>query len=195
MGNDLKIILASKSPRRREILKNAGIDFEVFVPDEEEKDIIGLKYTDEVVKKQALEKAKIAVRHFIKSSLDEIEKFIIVTCDTVVVNDGIIIGKPKDKEDAFNILRSLSGKEHIVSSAICIYSSGDYKVGNEETRVTFRKLSDEDIINYIDRCKPFDKAGAYGIQDENFDFVEKVSGDIDNVIGFPLKLFYKLYNM
>ncbi len=183
-----KIILASASPRRREILRENGIDFEVVVPSGEEKNIVGEKYSEELVNECAIAKAKSvwASTQFVGASSTSP---IIVSCDTVVVNDGTIIGKPKDREDAVNILKSLSGKTHIVASSVCVMKGDDVKVAHEITKVTFRKLNDKEIQDYIDRCNPLDKAGSYGIQDEGFDFAIKVEGNIDNVIGFPMKAF------
>lgn len=175
-----KIILASASPRRREILKENGIDFEVVLPSGDEKNIVGEKYSEELVNECAIAKAKSVVANF---------RIPIVSCDTVVVNDGIIIGKPKDREDAVRILKSLSGKTHIVASSVCVMRDDDMKVAHEITKVTFRELSDKEIEEYIDRCNPLDKAGSYGIQDEDFDFAVKVEGNLDNVIGFPMKAF------
>ena len=182
-----KIILASASPRRREILNKNGIDFEVVVPSGEEKNIVGEKYSEELVNECAIAKAKSVGA----SSTSPI----IVSCDTVVVNDGIIIGKPKDREDAVNILKSLSGKTHIVASSVCVMKGDEVKVAHEITKVTFRELSDKEIEDYIDRCNPLDKAGSYGIQDEGFDFAIKVDGNIDNVIGFPMKAFKNIIKL
>lgn len=176
-----KIILASASPRRREILKKNGIDFEVIVPSGDEKNIVGEKYSEELVNECAIAKAKSVGASYTSP--------IIVSCDTVVVNDGIIIGKPKDREDAIKILKSLSNKTHIVASSVCVMRGDEIKVAHEITKVTFRELSEKEIEDYIDRCNPLDKAGSYGIQDEGFDFAVKVEGNIDNVIGFPMKAF------
>ena len=176
-----KIILASASPRRREILEKNGIEFEVIVPRGAEKNIVGEKYSEELVNECAVAKAK--------SVGASTASPIIVSCDTVVVNDGIIIGKPKDREDAVKTLKSLSGKTHIVASSVCVMKGDDVKVAHEITKVTFRELNDKDINDYIDRCNPLDKAGSYGIQDEGFDFAVKVEGNIDNVIGFPMKAY------
>jgi septum formation protein len=215
-----KIILASASPRRREILKENGIDFEVIVPSGDEKNIVGEKYSKELVNECAIAKAK-SVAQTLGSQSSPIQEIVgadvenvgadtirptvgadtesvvgadiirpvIVSCDTVVVNDGIIIGKPKDREDAIKILKSLSNKTHIVASSVCVMKGNDVKVAHETTKVTFRNLSEKDINDYINRCNPLDKAGSYGIQDEGFDFAVKVEGNIDNVIGFPMKAF------
>ena len=179
--NSEKIILASASPRRKEILEKNGIDFEVIVPSGDEKNIVGEKYSEKLVNECAVAKAK--------SVGEDIASPTIVSCDTVVVNDGIIIGKPKDREEAVNILKSLSGKMHIVASSVCVMKGNDVKVAHEVTKVTFRELTEKEINDYIDRCNPLDKAGSYGIQDEGFDFAVKLDGNIDNVIGFPMTAF------
>ena len=183
-----KLILASASPRRKEILKENGIDFEVILPTGKEKNIVGKNYSEELVNDCAIAKAK-SVAEIVGASYTSP---IIVSCDTVVVNDGIIIGKPKDREDAINILKSLSGKTHIVASSVCVKNGNDIKVAHEITKVTFRKLSEKEIEDYIDRCNPLDKAGSYGIQDEGFNFAVKVEGNLDNVIGFPMNSFKKI---
>ena len=112
----------------------------------------------------------------------------------MVVNDGIIIGKPKDRDDAKRILKSLSGKRHRVISAVCICKDGKYHLMSDTTYVKFRNLSDEEIENYIYERKPYDKAGSYGIQDEKFDFVESIEGSMDNVVGFPIETFMEMLN-
>ena len=194
----LHIILASQSERRREILSKNGIDFEVQVPKAEEKNIIGEKYSEQLVNECAVAKAAAVgvdaetVRANDYRRGERIRSpivganLVIVSCDTVVVLDGIIIGKPKDRTDAIKILRSLSDRTHIVASSVCVMRGDDVKVAHEITKVTFRKLSDKEIEDYVDSHKPFDKAGAYGIQDEGFDFAIKIDGNIDNVVGLPI---------
>lgn len=200
-----KIILASSSPRRKEILERNGSDFEVVIPSCEEKKIVGEKYSEELVNDCAITKARAVYERIVKENAqgkvglhlpDEISNAnnanIIVSCDTVVVNNGIIVGKPKDESDAVKTLKLLSGKTHIVASSVCVMKDGDIKVSHEVTKVTFRKIDDNEIKDYIARCKPLDKAGSYGIQDPGFDFAIKVDGEIDNVIGFPMKAFNKI---
>lgn len=203
----LHIILASKSERRKEILFREGYNFEIYVPKAKEKDIIGKKYSDELVNECAKDKAKNAyeeLKAIDKSpntlSNDSInntkitinDTSIIVSCDTVVVNDNIIIGKPKDRDDAIRILKSLSGKRHKVVSALCICRNGEYYVKNETTFVTFRKIENEELEKFVDEKKPYDKSGAYAIQDEKYVFAEKIEGSIDNVVGFPIELFKEM---
>lgn len=179
----MKIILASASPRRYEILKNFGYDIKV-VPSCFDENINGLLYSDFLVVDCAYQKA-LDVKNRIGDNI------LIVSADTVVVNNGIVLGKPKDKLEAINILSGLSGKTHFVVSAICLIYKGQIVKDVEKTFVTFKKISQENIINYINEKHPYDKAGSYGIQDEKFDFVEKINGELDNVIGFPMKLFKK----
>ena len=210
------IILASKSERRKDILMREGFDFEIYVPHAEEKDIIGEKYSEELVNECAVAKARAAYEelcggshsspvrespqdamHIVGASYTSANKgltptTIIVSCDTVVVNDGVLIGKPKDREDAKRILKSLSGKRHRVISAVCICKDGEYQVKSDTTYVKFRDLTDEEIENYINERKPYDKAGSYGIQDEKFDFVEYIEGSMDNVVGFPIETFKEM---
>ena len=185
-----KIILASGSPRRKEILAKNGFEFEVVLPTGEEKNIVGEKYSEELVNECAIAKAKsVAIDKTVGASY---ESPVIVSCDTVVVNDGIIIGKPKDVADAARTLKSLSDKTHLVASSVCVIKGEEVKVAHEITKVTFRELSDVEIESYINRCNPLDKAGSYGIQDDGFDFAVKVEGNFDNVMGFPMKAFLKI---
>ena len=186
MLNKTTFILASASPRRKEILENAGYSFKVCTSDREEIDIIGKEYTEELVNSCAKCKAY-NVYNDIKD-----KNIMIVSCDTVVVYDNIIIGKPKDVNDAKRVLKLLSGKKHFVASSVFVLDKGEEKCGHEITYVTFRDLSDDDIDKYIIKSNPLDKAGSYGIQDEGFDFAIKVEGNMDNVIGFPLSTFKKI---
>ena len=179
----MNIILASNSPRRKEILSQAGYNFQVIASCYDEK-IQGLSYTPDKVINCAYQKA-----------LDVYQKYpdsLTIGADTVVVHNNIILGKPKDKSDAFNILKSLSNDTHFVATAVCLIKNEKIFKDIEITYVTFRELSDEDIKNYINLKKPLDKAGSYGIQDEGFNFAIKVDGELDNVIGFPIKLFKRL---
>ena len=120
-------------------------------------------------------------------------EYLVVSADTVVVNDNMILGKPKDKSEAIMMLKSLSNKTHFVATSVCLLSSSGKKIINTDiTYVSFRKLTENEIIKYIETKNPLDKAGSYGIQDEDFDFCTKLNGELDNVIGFPLMLFKKM---
>lgn len=179
-----KFILASASARRKEILNKAGYDFQVIASDYDEK-ISDLKFSCALVENCALQKALDVQKHGYNDG-------IIIAADTVVVLEGQILGKPKDKNDALSMLKNLSNKKHFVATSICLIKNDKIVKGTDITHVTFRKLSDDEIINYINTKNPLDKAGSYGIQDNGFDFAISLSGEIDNVIGFPLKLFKKL---
>ncbi len=181
MKNDVNIILASASPRRKEILSKAGFNFEVIPSNYDEK-ISDKIFSEELINNCALEKALDVQKRTNSNCL-------IIGADTVVVSNNIILGKPKDKNDAFRMLKSLSDKTHFVISAICLLHQDKKLVQNEVTKVTFRKLEDSEIINYINSKNPLDKAGSYGIQDEGFNFATLIEGELDNVIGFSMKLF------
>ncbi len=177
----MKIVLASKSPRRSEILKNAGIDFTVRVADADETIPDGTKPQDAVVflaarKAMAVERAE-----------DEL----VLGADTVVVLDNKVLGKPKDREDAYNMLRSLSGRVHSVFTGVCAIGNGVSITFAEETKVEFLPLTDKEIFNYIDSNEPYDKAGAYGIQGLASKFVRGIEGDYFNVVGLPISRIYE----
>ncbi len=183
----MKIILASASPRRYGILKAQGYDPNV-VPSDFDEQINGLKYSDNLVENCAYQKAL-----DVKNRIGDDE--LIISADTVVVNNGVILGKPKDKDDAIQMLMDLSDKTHFVATSICLMFKGQVLKATEKTFVTFKNLSKDDILNYIQNFQPFDKAGSYGIQDEGFDFVVDIKGELDNVIGFPLRLFKEQLNL
>lgn len=177
----MKIVLASKSPRRSEILKNAGIDFTVRVADADETIPDGTKPQDAVVflsarKAMAVERAE-----------DEL----VLGADTVVVLDNKVLGKPKDREDAYNMLRSLSGRVHSVFTGVCAIGNGISITFAEETKVEFLPLTDKEIFNYVDTNEPYDKAGAYGIQGLASKFVRGIEGDYFNVVGLPISRIYE----
>lgn len=187
MIKDIDFILASGSKRRKELLENNDYRFKIITSDSE-KNIVGCNYDRKLLVCCAKDKA---LQVAAKTDGDNI----IVSADTIVVLDDIIIGKPKDDLDAINILHKLSNKTHFVETCIFIIKVHNKKYLNcylydvARTYITFRKLITNEIIDYINNFKPFDKAGSYGIQDEGFDFVEKIDGDINNVIGFPVNLF------
>ena len=183
-----KIVLASSSPRRRELLSELNIKFEIISPVFNEKEF-ELKPESNSVEQLSLLKAKSISVNFSVSAL-------IISADTVVISDNKILGKPKDRQDAFNMLKELSGKTHSVITGIAVVDTETKKeyTSSATTFVTFNKLTDEDILNYIDTKKPFDKAGAYGIQELPDNFVEKIDGDFDNVVGLPTKILIKMLN-
>ncbi len=177
----MKIVLASKSPRRSEILKNAGIDFTVRVANADETIPDGIKPQDAVVflaarKAMAVEKGE-----------DEL----ILGADTVVVLQDKILGKPKDRDDAYNMLKSLSGRVHSVFTGVCAIGNGISMTFAEETKVEFMPLTDEEIYTYIDTNECYDKAGAYGIQGLASKFIRGIKGDYFNVVGLPISRIYE----
>ncbi len=176
----LPIYLASKSPRRKKLLKLLNSKIKTLSVNLYE-EILDGEHPIKTVKRLASEKMQLAQKL--------IKKGIIITADTIVVLDKNIIGKPKSKKDAENILGKLSGKTHSVYTGIAIYNVGKKKliVDYEKTAVTFRKLSKKEIKNYVAGGSPMDKAGAYGIQDDyGAVFVKKVNGCFYNVMGLPL---------
>ena len=180
----MKFILASASPRRKEILLNAGYKFTV-VPSCYNEKICNMEYSEELVENCAFQKA-LEVKNRLKNSS------LIVSADTVVVIENKILGKPSNEAEAFDMLSKLSGATHFVATSICILDNYNIVKGIESTKVIFRDVSSFEIKNYIKKNMPYDKAGSYGIQDKDFDFVKKIEGNIDNVIGFPMTLFKRL---
>jgi len=181
-----QIYLASKSPRRRKLLKQIAVKFKSLSLDLNE-DIIDGEHPVRTVKRLALHKSDAAIK--------KIKSGIVITADTIVVLNNEIIGKPKNKKDAFDILSRLSGKTHSVYTGfvICNTSTGRKIVDYEKTKVTFRKLLPEEIRNYIKTGSPMDKAGAYGIQDDfGCLFIDKIAGDYYNVVGLPLVNLYNI---
>jgi len=182
---NLQIFLASKSPRRRKLLKQLGISFKSFSVDLNE-EILDGEHPVQTVRRLALHKSEAA-------SL-KVSKGIIITADTIVVLNKEIIGKPKDEKDAYRILSKLSGKTHLVFTGFVVKNlySGKSIVDYERTKVTFRELTSKEIYNYIKTGSPMDKAGAYGIQDDfGAVFVKKIEGCYYNVVGLPLAKIYK----
>lgn len=177
----MKLVLASKSPRRSEILKNAGIDFTVRVADADETIPEGTKPEDAVVF-LAARKAMAVPREN-----DEV----VLGADTVVVLDDMILGKPKDKNDAFDMIKRLSGRVHSVFTGVCAIGNGISLTFAEETKVEFYPLSDNEIYDYINTNEPYDKAGAYGIQGLASKFIRGIEGDYFNVVGLPVSSVYK----
>jgi len=182
---DLPVYLASKSPRRRKLLKQLNIDFR-SLDFEFEESVSDGEHPVTMVKRLALEKLNIAKK--------KISNGIIITADTIVVFNHEILGKPKNKKDAGIMLNLLSNNTHIVYTGFAVFNSKKNKTvaGYEKTFVKFRKLDRKEIQNYISTGSPMDKAGAYGIQDDfGAVFVEKITGCYYNVVGLPLTKLYK----
>lgn len=178
----MKLILASGSARRRELMDLAGYDFTVHVSDADESSDIGDPAL--LVRELALKKARAVQREIT-------EPCCVVGADTVVVLDGYIIGKPRDEEDAFRILKNLSGRSHTVYTGLCVLNGTDEPFTHcDMTRVTFAHLTDEEILTYIQTGEPMDKAGAYGVQGVGCVFVSNVEGCYFTVIGLPMPTLY-----
>ncbi len=181
-----KIILASASPRRKELLEKLNLKFEV-IPSTVEENIKDEKFSPELIEKLALEKAK-DVAQKMK------EPAVIIGSDTVVVINDEILGKPVDKQDAFNMLTKLSGKTHQVISAIAIVDTESNKEFTDyvTSNVTFKTLTKEEINNYLATQEPYDKAGSYAIQGYAGAFIQYISGCYTNIVGIST---YKLAEM
>ena len=181
----MKLILASKSPRRRELLGMQGIDIEIFVPDTKEDCDRTRLSPDELVMGLACRKARAAAEQLTDAG-KLLSDAVILAADTVVALDGVILEKPKDEDDARRMLRALSGRRHEVFTGIAAIYGGQLAVDVQTTEVYFRALTDAMIDAYIATGDPMDKAGAYGIQSRGSLLVERINGDYFNVVGLPL---------
>lgn len=181
MKTNKRIILASQSPRRHELIKKLNIEFDVILPTFEEK-LSSDDYSDEIIKNLSLSKALSVLENKISNSL-------VISADTVVVFENKIFGKPTDEKHAKKMLQKLSGNIHVVVTSVSVIDSDTKKSITKLTKtfVTFQKLSDELIDKYIKEKRPLDKAGAYGIQEMGEEFIKNVDGELDNVIGLPTK--------
>lgn len=180
-----RIILGSNSPRRRELLAGLDLLFDVHV-------IPGLEenYPDSLQPQEIpifLSKQK--AEAYLSTLEDQV---LLITADTIVWNGTEVIGKPKDREDAIRMLRSLSGHEHQVVTGVCLTTTKKQETFSVVSSVRFASLTDEEIIYYVDKYKPFDKAGAYGIQEWiGYVGVESISGSFYNVMGLPVQRLYQ----
>lgn len=172
-----KIILASSSPRRRELLQTAGLEFEIHVKDVDESVPEGT-LPAEAAKMTAAKKAAAVAQEHIND--------IVIGADTIVVANGKILGKPKNKADAAAMLRMLSGIEHEVITGVCIKCDETSHSFAQISKVKFYNLTDEEIESYVATGEPMDKAGAYGIQGRGCTLVEHIAGDYFNIVGLPV---------
>jgi septum formation protein len=181
--NNYNVILASGSPRRQQFFRDLDIDFSIQLKEIEEiypENLKGVAITDYLsnLKSDAF------------STLNDND--LLITSDTIVWLEGKALGKPKDAKDAFTMLKAMSGKKHEVITSVCLKSNSFQKIINDITIVTFKELSDDEIHYYINNYKPFDKAGAYGIQEWiGFIGIEKIEGSYFNVVGLPVHKLYK----
>ena len=171
------LVLASASPRRADLLRSAGIEFDVFASEVDESAISGSSPAD-TAKSLALAKARsVAAKRY---------SVAVLAADTVVALDGVELGKPADAAEATGMLRKLSGQAHTVYTSIAVIVDGEEWADVVATEVNFRSLSDDEIGRYVASGSPMDKAGGYGIQDSDFAPVESFVGSYTNVVGLPL---------
>ena len=205
MQTKKRIILGSASPRRRELLEQIGISFEVRVSDKEE--VYHSLIPEEIVKELALSKAE-NVADDLREKQEQVKQIsfdkknnvlldtIVIGADTIVVSDGSILGKPKDEADAVRMIRSLQGRSHKVYTGVAILDYDDEGkrksvVHAVETEVFVNPMSDEEIREYAATGEPLDKAGAYGIQGQFAASIERIDGDYYNVVGLPVSYVYR----
>jgi septum formation protein len=174
-----KIILASASPRRRELLEHIGITFEVIPSGIEEEARDGEEPREHVLRLSQLKAKKIARRY---------DGAVIVGADTIVVLDNEILNKPEDEQEAFDMLSRLSGREHRVFTGFCVLDASDGTMQCEavESKVRFKDLTPEEIRRYIKTGEPMDKAGAYAVQGKGSYMIKEIEGSYTNVVGLPL---------
>ena len=182
-----RLILASGSPRRQQFFKDLDLDFEIRLKEIEE------IYPKELKREQITNYLAELKANAFEGELQENE--ILITSDTIVWHNNKALGKPKDTQEAFEILQSLSNTTHEVITSVCFKKNAQTKLLHEVTKVSFNKLSDKEILYYIENYKPFDKAGAYGIQEWiGFVGVSKIEGSYANVMGLPTDKVYEYLN-
>src|ERR1051326_3602881 len=181
----MNLVLASESPRRKELLSILGLPFTVIPASIEEIPLRG-ETADAFVIRAAREKAMVVA--------SRVSRSVILSADTVVTIDGEILGKPRDKDDAVRMLRKTSGRDHWVYTAVTVLNQTRQETldGMDRTRVWFKALSDKEIHDYLGRENVFDKAGAYAIQGYAGIYIPKIEGNYFNVMGLPLPLVYEL---
>ena len=187
----MRIILASKSPRRREILGTVGLDFEIITSeaDESSNEIDPEKKVEILAERKGR-----AVEELILSRGEELTDTLLIASDTLVHMDGRVLGKPRDRADAKEMLQSLSGRRHYVSSGVYLSYEGRGVASHNTTAVEFAALSSEEIEKYLDSDEPYDKAGSYGIQGIASLFIKGIEGDYFNVVGLPVRHLYEMAN-
>lgn len=178
-----EFVLASASPRRKELLEKMGLRFSVVVSDVDESVVKRDMPVSLYVQELAMLKAAATVKQLLKN-----KKAVIIAADTIVTLDGLILGKPEDGEHALKMLYALSGRAHEVYTGYCVMRVSDGKTvcKSVKTEVFFKELTDEKIRSYIATKEPMDKAGAYGIQGLGAMLVKSINGDYDNVVGLPV---------
>lgn len=180
-----KVILASGSPRRRELMAGLGVNYEVRILPDVDESYPDTLQGEEIPLYIAKEKADAYIPMMQPDEL-------IITADTIVWLDGKVLGKPRDREDALQMLRTMSGRTHEVFTGVCIATTDWQRSFTAQTEVRFATLSEDEIIYYVDNFKPMDKAGAYGVQEWiGFIGVENISGSYYNIMGLPVQKLYR----
>jgi septum formation protein len=181
-----KIVLASQSPRRKWLLEQIGLEFEI-IPSNFDENIENKKFSKKLIESIAYEKAKEVAKRVPNDVL-------IIAADTVVIFKNQILGKPLDEEDAHKMLEKLSNKTHEVITSIAIIDKQEDKtlINSKISKVKFKKLSEREITDYIKTGEPMDKAGSYGIQAYGSLFVEKIDGCYNNIVGLPLNMLSEM---
>ena len=180
-----KVILASGSPRRRELMAGLGVNYEVRILPDVDESYPDTLQGEEIPLYIAKEKADAYIPMMQPDEL-------IITADTIVWLDGKVLGKPRDREDALQMLRTMSGRTHKVFTGVCITTTDWQRSFTAQTEVRFATLSEDEIIYYVDNFKPMDKAGAYGVQEWiGFIGVENISGSYYNIVGLPVQKLYR----
>ena len=180
-----KVILASGSPRRSELMAGLGVNYEVRILPDVDESYPDTLQGEEIPLYIAKEKADAYIPMMQPDEL-------IITADTIVWLDGKVLGKPRDREDALQMLRTMSGRTHEVFTGVCITTTDWQRSFTAQTEVRFATLSEDEIIYYVDNFKPMDKAGAYGVQEWiGFIGVENISGSYYNIMGLPVQKLYR----
>ena len=178
------LILGTKSPRRHQLMKDSGFQFDIIVPQNIEEN-----YPENMELEQVPEfLAEVKASLFSEKIKD---KDIIITADTIVIFNNKILGKPSDRNDAISMLKMMRGNPHVVITGVCLLSKKKKKIFSEKTTVFFKNFSNDEIIFYVDNYKPYDKAGSYGAQEWiGYVGIEKIEGSFFNVMGLPVHLLY-----
>src|SRR5437016_7419674 len=191
----MPLVLASASPRRQELLRNAGIEF-VAQPANIPEIRLSSESPKEFAERMAKEKARVIWNDAGSAHpLQRTQKggaTIVLGADTVVIVEDEVLGKPRDGEDAARMLRLLSGRKHFVTTGVCLLSDGFEDLRSETTAVHFWELSEAEIRSYVESGEPMDKAGAYAIQGMASQWISKIEGDYNNVVGLPVDLVLRM---
>ena len=180
----MKVILASKSPRRKEILENLGFEFEIITADTDE--------SSDVPDPESLVQLLAVRKGSAVNQLRPEDDTLIISCDTVVCLNGAVLGKPHSEDEAKEMLRSLSNRRHTVLSGLALFYNGKTISGVDKTEVYFGKMPESFIESYVASGDPMDKAGAYAVQGKTSLYIDKIDGCYFNVVGLPVRLLAKL---